>query len=192
MCCGMSCRYKLGFCPNGPDCRYRHQKMQGPPPSVEQNLQKIQHRVYAINGGVHHGKYPPARQIQNENQGQGQSQGEVQAWRPPSGAAPVRPVGPLVLPEDSHNIQHSRVQRPSPQQQPAALPPPSPTVPPHPVGNGAPTPPTFTSAAVPLPHGFCRLVHGPPTVTLFVSKFVGTDVKSLKNMLPLVLEDFSW
>lgn len=37
------CRYKLGFCPNGPDCRYRHAKLPGPPPPVEEVLQKIQH-----------------------------------------------------------------------------------------------------------------------------------------------------
>ncbi|KAJ4981486.1 hypothetical protein NE237_032323 [Protea cynaroides] len=35
--------YKFGFCPNGPDCRYRHVKQDGPPPSVEEVLQKIQH-----------------------------------------------------------------------------------------------------------------------------------------------------
>ncbi|XP_022762694.1 30-kDa cleavage and polyadenylation specificity factor 30 isoform X2 [Durio zibethinus] len=34
--------YKLGFCPNGPDCRYRHAKLPGPPPAVEEVLQKIQ------------------------------------------------------------------------------------------------------------------------------------------------------
>ncbi|CAI0545510.1 unnamed protein product [Linum tenue] len=34
--------YKLGFCPNGSDCRYRHAKLPGPPPSVEEVLQKIQ------------------------------------------------------------------------------------------------------------------------------------------------------
>ncbi|CAM8890808.1 unnamed protein product [Rhodiola kirilowii] len=34
--------YKLGFCPNGPDCRYRHVKLPGPPPPVEEVLQKIQ------------------------------------------------------------------------------------------------------------------------------------------------------
>ncbi|XP_071696762.1 30-kDa cleavage and polyadenylation specificity factor 30 [Rutidosis leptorrhynchoides] len=34
--------YKLGFCPNGPDCRYRHAKLPGPPPSIEEVLQKIQ------------------------------------------------------------------------------------------------------------------------------------------------------
>ncbi|XVE67509.1 hypothetical protein DITRI_Ditri08aG0166800 [Diplodiscus trichospermus] len=34
--------YKLGFCPNGPDCRYRHARIPGPPPPVEEILQKIQ------------------------------------------------------------------------------------------------------------------------------------------------------
>ncbi|XP_064940516.1 zinc finger CCCH domain-containing protein 45-like [Musa acuminata AAA Group] len=34
--------YKFGFCPNGPDCRYRHAKLPGPPPPVEEVLQKIQ------------------------------------------------------------------------------------------------------------------------------------------------------
>ncbi|CAK9133503.1 unnamed protein product [Ilex paraguariensis] len=34
--------YKLGFCPNGPDCRYRHVKLPGPPPPMEEVLQKIQ------------------------------------------------------------------------------------------------------------------------------------------------------
>ncbi|KAJ6416879.1 hypothetical protein OIU84_002711 [Salix udensis] len=31
------CEYKLGFCPNGPDCRYRHAKLPGPPPQMEKN-----------------------------------------------------------------------------------------------------------------------------------------------------------
>ncbi|KAF6166118.1 hypothetical protein GIB67_023828 [Kingdonia uniflora] len=36
--------YKLGFCPNGPDCRYRHAKLPGPPPLVEEVFQKIQNQ----------------------------------------------------------------------------------------------------------------------------------------------------
>ncbi|CAL5184119.1 unnamed protein product [Lathyrus oleraceus] len=40
--------YKLGFCPNGPDCRYRHAKSTGPPPPIEEVLQKIQH-LYSYN-----------------------------------------------------------------------------------------------------------------------------------------------
>lgn len=35
-------RYKLGFCPNGSDCRYRHAKLPGPPPPVEEVFQKLQ------------------------------------------------------------------------------------------------------------------------------------------------------
>lgn len=34
--------YKFGFCPNGSDCRYRHAKLPGPPPPVEEVFQKIQ------------------------------------------------------------------------------------------------------------------------------------------------------
>ncbi|PWA60520.1 tetratricopeptide repeat (TPR)-like superfamily protein [Artemisia annua] len=34
--------YKLGFCPNGPDCRYKHAKLPGPPPPVQEVLRKIQ------------------------------------------------------------------------------------------------------------------------------------------------------
>ncbi|KAL7089507.1 hypothetical protein ACP275_13G189300 [Erythranthe tilingii] len=34
--------YKLGFCPNGTDCRYRHAKLPGPPPPVAEVLQRIQ------------------------------------------------------------------------------------------------------------------------------------------------------
>eukprot|EP00898_Chlorokybus_atmophyticus_P004558 jgi/Chlat1/5102/Chrsp33S05101 len=34
--------YKLGFCPNGLGCRYRHNKLPGPPPPVEETLQRYQ------------------------------------------------------------------------------------------------------------------------------------------------------
>ncbi|GAB2214037.1 hypothetical protein Droror1_Dr00018369 [Drosera rotundifolia] len=43
--------YKLGFCPNGPDCRYRHAKLPGPPPPVEEVLQKIQQLTSYNYGG---------------------------------------------------------------------------------------------------------------------------------------------
>lgn len=33
--------YKMGFCPNGPHCRYKHVKLPGPPPPVEEVLAKI-------------------------------------------------------------------------------------------------------------------------------------------------------
>ncbi|KAJ6377477.1 hypothetical protein OIU76_026448 [Salix suchowensis] len=34
--------YKLGFCPNGPGCRYRHAKLPGPPPQAVEAVQKTQ------------------------------------------------------------------------------------------------------------------------------------------------------
>ncbi|KAB5521170.1 hypothetical protein DKX38_025489 [Salix brachista] len=43
--------YKLGFCPNGPDCRYRHAKLPGPPPPVEEVVQKIQ-QLNSYNHGT--------------------------------------------------------------------------------------------------------------------------------------------
>ncbi|GAB4840666.1 30-kDa cleavage and polyadenylation specificity factor 30 [Ancistrocladus abbreviatus] len=43
--------YKLGFCPNGPDCRYGHAKLPGPPPPVEEVLQKIP-RLSSFNYGA--------------------------------------------------------------------------------------------------------------------------------------------
>ncbi len=121
------CRYKLGFCPNGPDCRYRHQKLPGPPPLVEQNLQKLQHRVYAVNSNAHHGKFvPPRPQDGSLAAGEGSQIAEEEAQLPHS----VHPTAPQLLP--------------------AQMPPP------HAVPNGPPNPPTFVSAATPLPTGFCR------------------------------------
>lgn len=118
--------YKLGFCPNGPDCRYRHQKLPGPPPSVEQNLQKIQHRVYApsTNGTTtHHGKYPSARNVEG-----GQTGGRATA----------------------EEVQPPRASRPPTQQVAPQLPPA------QGIANGPVTPAPFPSIAAPLPLGFCR------------------------------------
>lgn len=42
--------YKLGFCPNGPDCRYKHAKLPGPPPPVKDVLQKV-HQLNSYNHG---------------------------------------------------------------------------------------------------------------------------------------------
>ncbi|KAL3851522.1 hypothetical protein ACJIZ3_013404 [Penstemon smallii] len=57
--------YKLGFCPNGPDCRYRHAKLPGPPPPVEEVLQKIQ-QLTSYNFGNSN------RFFQNRNTNNGQ------------------------------------------------------------------------------------------------------------------------
>lgn len=63
--------YKLGFCPNGPDCRYRHAKLPGPPPSVEEVLQKIQ-QLTSYNYGNSN------RFFQNRNANQGQQSDKFQ------------------------------------------------------------------------------------------------------------------
>ncbi|KAM0854262.1 hypothetical protein ACQ4PT_050539 [Festuca glaucescens] len=33
--------YKMGFCPNGPNCRYKHVKLPGPPPPPEEVVAKL-------------------------------------------------------------------------------------------------------------------------------------------------------
>ncbi|CAA7408911.1 unnamed protein product [Spirodela intermedia] len=50
--------YKLGFCPNGSDCRYRHAKLQGPPPPVEEVFQKLQQMSssFGPSGRFFHGR----------------------------------------------------------------------------------------------------------------------------------------
>ncbi|CAI9292978.1 unnamed protein product [Lactuca saligna] len=63
--------YKLGFCPNGPDCRYRHAKLPGPPPSVEEVLQKIQ-QLTSYNYGNSN------RFFQNRNANQSQQSEKFQ------------------------------------------------------------------------------------------------------------------
>ena len=50
--------YKLGWCINGPYCRYRHVKLPGPPPSI---LETIKLRLPSVAGGgatVHHRPVP--------------------------------------------------------------------------------------------------------------------------------------
>ena len=40
----------MGFCPNGPNCRYKHVKLPGPPPPVEEVVAKIlQMRSFGFN-----------------------------------------------------------------------------------------------------------------------------------------------
>ncbi|XP_024357877.1 30-kDa cleavage and polyadenylation specificity factor 30 isoform X1 [Physcomitrium patens] len=118
--------YKLGFCPNGPDCRYRHQKLPGPPPSVDQNLQKIQHRVYAPNTNgttTHHGKHTPAR---NSEGGQTGGRATAEEAQPPrSSRLPAQLVAPQLPPASG-------------------------------MANGPIPPTSFPSIAAPLPLGYCR------------------------------------
>ncbi|KFK44856.1 hypothetical protein AALP_AA1G311400 [Arabis alpina] len=77
--------YKLGFCPNGPDCRYRHAKLPGPPPPVEEVLQKIQ-QLTSYNYGPNRfyqprnvaPQLPDKPQVQVPMQGQPQESGNLQ------------------------------------------------------------------------------------------------------------------
>ncbi|AEE31221.1 30-kDa cleavage and polyadenylation specificity factor 30 [Arabidopsis thaliana] len=71
--------YKLGFCPNGPDCRYRHAKLPGPPPPVEEVLQKIQ-QLTTYNYGTNrlYQARNVAPQLQDRPQGQVPMQGQPQ------------------------------------------------------------------------------------------------------------------
>lgn len=86
-------RYKLGFCPNGPDCRYRHAKLPGPPPPVEEVLQKIQQLAsYNYNNN----KFPQNR----NNYAQ-----QTEKSQFPQGANSVNQVGKLGTTESGNAHQ---------------------------------------------------------------------------------------
>ncbi|CAG7901522.1 unnamed protein product [Brassica rapa] len=74
--------YKLGFCPNGSECRYRHAKLPGPPPPVEEVLQKIQ-QLTSYNHGPNRFYQPRkvAPQL-GDTQGQLQDSGNLQQQQP--------------------------------------------------------------------------------------------------------------
>ncbi|KAK1420333.1 hypothetical protein QVD17_21846 [Tagetes erecta] len=83
--------YKLGFCPNGPDCRYRHAKLPGPPPSVEEVLQKIQ-QLTSYNYGNSNRFY----QNRNGNQAQQGHNDANQIIKPiATDSASLQPVSTL-------------------------------------------------------------------------------------------------
>ncbi|KAJ4810271.1 cleavage and polyadenylation specificity factor 30 [Rhynchospora pubera] len=58
--------YKMGFCPNGPDCRYRHAKLPGPPPPVEEVFQKIQ-QMFSYNYGPQSRFFPKNSNFNNNS-----------------------------------------------------------------------------------------------------------------------------
>ncbi|OVA10949.1 zinc finger protein [Macleaya cordata] len=99
--------YKLGFCPNGPDCRYRHAKLPGPPPPVEEVFQKIQH-LSSFNYGSSN------RFFQHRNYTQ-------QTERPPfpQGSNPTNQALAVKQPTtaESPNMQQQQLQVQQPQQQ---------------------------------------------------------------------------
>lgn len=97
--------YKLGFCPNGPDCRYRHAKLPGPPPPVEEVLQKIQH-LMAYNYGN------SGRFFQNRNTNYSQQ------MERPSFPLGVNGANPVIKPTatESPNVQQQQQQQQQVQQ----------------------------------------------------------------------------
>ncbi|PIA41713.1 hypothetical protein AQUCO_02200263v1 [Aquilegia coerulea] len=99
--------YKLGFCPNGPDCRYRHAKLPGPPPPVEEVLQKIQH-LTSFNYGASNKFY------QQRNPGYFQ-QGE--RFQPSQGLGVVNQGLKQPVTSESPNIQQQQPHIPQPQEQ---------------------------------------------------------------------------
>ncbi|KAK3027532.1 hypothetical protein RJ639_041723 [Escallonia herrerae] len=92
--------YKLGFCPNGPDCRYRHAKLPGPPPPVEEVLQKIQHLTSYPYGTTN-------RFFQNRNAGYSQQPERPQHLQGVNGVnQAVRPTT-----TESPNVQQQQQQQ---------------------------------------------------------------------------------
>lgn len=130
------CRYKLGFCPNGPDCRYRHVKLPGPPPSVEEVLQKIQQISSYIHGNSnkffqHRNSLP--QQTEKSQFPQGTNSVNQGAAGKPSAV-------------DSANVQQQQVQQPQQQGMQTLM---------QNLPNGIPN---QANRATPLPQGISRCV----------------------------------
>ncbi|KAI5081733.1 hypothetical protein GOP47_0001476 [Adiantum capillus-veneris] len=136
----------LGFCPNGPDCRYKHVKLPGPVPSLEETYKKIQQRLAAALTSTQNARYMAQRQ------GTSSLQGDVKVF-PPSQADPAAANA-----TDSQNLQQEPP--PSsilhPQGMKEAQRAMSQVTPPLPVGMPTTQLPPFISASTPLPQGSSR------------------------------------
>lgn len=134
--------YKLGFCPNGPDCRYRHAKLPGPPPPVEEVLQKIQ-QLTAYNYGNSN------RYFQNRNSNYSQ-----QPERPhfPQGANGFNQVKPTST--ESANLQPAQQQQQQQVQQSQQQVSQAAQAPVQNLPNGQQN--QTNKAAIPLPQGISR------------------------------------
>lgn len=135
------CRYKLGFCPNGPDCRYRHAKSPGPPPPVEEVLQKIQH-LYSYNYNSSNKFFQQrgssyAQQAEKSQLPQGtNSTNQVVAGKPlPAESGNAQPQQPVQ--QSQQQVSQSQMQN---------------------VANGQPN--QASRSATPLPQGISRCVQG--------------------------------
>ncbi|KAL0540555.1 hypothetical protein IC582_020563 [Cucumis melo] len=98
--------YKFGFCPNGPDCRYRHAKLPGPPPPVEEILQKIQH-LGSYN-------YGPSNKFFTQR-GVGLSQQNEKSQFPQVPAITTQGVTGKPSAAESANVQQQQGQQSAPQ-----------------------------------------------------------------------------
>lgn len=136
-------RYKHGICPNGADCRYRHQKMPRPPPPVEEVFQKLQQWATVTNGSYPN-RYPQHRQNNYYHQAK-----KAQ----PSPSASQRLLGSSPSGDKPKNQQQKRSQR-VPQYQTNQ----SQGQPVNPSANGFSNQPNVVSAALPLPQGISRFV----------------------------------
>lgn len=133
LCC---CRYKLGFCPNGPDCRYRHAKLPGPPPPLEEVLQKIQQLTS-------HSYNNSNRFYQNRNPNHTQHAERPQVLPGANGVNQVMKSTPTESP-NMQQQQQQKTQQPVIQAQVQSLP------------NGQQN--QASGSAIPLPQGISRFV----------------------------------
>ncbi|KAL5577371.1 hypothetical protein UlMin_019070 [Ulmus minor] len=101
--------YKLGFCPNGSDCRYRHAKQPGPPPPVEEVLQKIQH-LYSYN-------YNNQNKFFQQRNANFPQQADKPQFAPGSNAVGQVMVGKPSVMESANVQQQQQVQQPGGQNQ---------------------------------------------------------------------------
>ncbi|XP_010941538.1 zinc finger CCCH domain-containing protein 45 isoform X2 [Elaeis guineensis] len=99
--------YKLGFCPNGPDCRYRHAKLPGPPPPVEEVFQKIQH-LSAFNYYGSSNRYFQHRNTSYNQQSERPQLSQGSAVANQNAAAKPIPVEPSNVQQPQTQIQQSQ------------------------------------------------------------------------------------
>lgn len=133
-----NCRYKFGFCPNGPDCRYRHAKLPGPPPPVEEILQKIQH-LGSYN-------YGPSNKFFSQR-GVGLSQQNEKSQFPQGPASVTQGAIGKPSAAESANVQQQQVQQSAQQTSQTQI---------QSLSNGQPN--QLNKTATSLPQGISRCV----------------------------------
>lgn len=130
--------YMLGFCPNGPDCRYKHVKLPGPVPSLEETYQKIQQRLAAALTAQ-------GNRYWAQRQGTSSLQTDTKVFTPLQVEAANR--------TDTQNLQEEPPSsHPKESQNAVSLQ----ATPPLPVGMPTTQLPPFLSASTPLPQGPSR------------------------------------